>query len=56
VAVWESRAVVEASEARVVALRRRTVAYSGSRAAERSIDGRLDGLELRVQVWEPPPL
>ena len=47
---------VEASEEMVVALRRRTGAYNGPRAAETSIDGRLDGLELRVRVWEPPPL
>jgi len=47
---------VEASEEMVVALRRRIGAYIGSRAVERSIDVRLDGLELREQVWEPPPL
>ena len=47
---------MEASEEMVVVLRRRTGACSESRAAERSIDVRFDGLELRVQVWEPPPL
>jgi hypothetical protein len=41
---------VEASEEMVVALRRKTGACSGSRAAERSTDVRFDGLELRVQV------